>query len=313
MLDDIHDRLMEAKQRLRAKQKLEAMLHEVKTAQERERQKCRRHKEILALERADVDKLEGYGITGLFYSVLGTKEERLEQERQEYLAAKLKYKESVRAIEEAHSEIQRLETELDQYSGAQVDYDQLLEEKRRLLRRNGGQRAEELIQISERLGDLEANQKELQEAVQAGDLAEDALKHVQSELSSAENWGTFDMLGGGGLTTWMKHTRIDSARDQARVAQRRLRVFEEELADADKRLNVALDKIGGFSKFADFFFDGLIADWIVQSRVQEASKACDSVLDEVSATLADCRRQLSEVEQKAKQLAAERRHFIEQA
>jgi DNA repair exonuclease SbcCD ATPase subunit len=289
------------------------MLNEENTALERERQKCRRHKETLALEKADVDKLEGYGITGLFYTVLGTKEERLEQERQEYLAAKLKYEESVRAIEEAHSEIRRLETELDQYSGAQVDHDQLMEEKRRLLRQDGGQRSETLIQMSERLGDLEADQKELQEAVQAGDSAQDALKRVQSELSSAENWGTFDMLGGGGLTTWMKHTRIDSARDQARVAQRRLRVFEEELADADKRLNVALDKIGGFSKFADFFFDGLIADWIVQSRVQEASRACDSVLHEVSATLEDCRRQLSEVKREAKQLAAKRRDFIERA
>lgn len=78
MLDNIHDRLMETKQRLRAKQKLDAMLREERATLDRERQKCRLHRETLASEKADVEKLEGYGLTGLFYSILGTKDERLE-------------------------------------------------------------------------------------------------------------------------------------------------------------------------------------------------------------------------------------------
>ena len=53
----------------------------------------------------------------------------------------------------------------------------------------------------------------------------------------------------------------------AHTAQRHLRSFQKELADADERLGVSLD-IGGFATFADYFFDGLIADWIMQSKIE---------------------------------------------
>jgi len=53
--------------------------------------------------------------------------------------------------------------------------------------------------------------------------------------------------------------------------------FQEELADAGVRLNLALE-IDGFSKFADFFFDGIISDWIVQSKIQNASSVCSATL-----------------------------------
>lgn len=313
MLDDIHDRLMKAKERLRAKQKLDAMLREERTTLDREREKCRLYGETLSSEKADVDKLEGYGLTGLFYSILGTKDERLEKERQEYLAAKLKYDESVQAVEEIQSEVERLGVELNSCSEAQAEYDRLLEEKRQLLSAAGDGRAEALMDLSERLGDLESDRKELGEAVQAGESAKHSLERVQSALASAKNWGTWDMLGGGGVATWVKHSKIDSAKEEARVAQRRLRQFQEELADADQRLHVSLDDIGGFSKFADFFFDGLIADWIVQSKVQEASGACESALRKVSSALTECRRQLTQVERDAEQVATEKRKFVEGA
>ena len=51
-----------------------------------------------------MDKLEGLSLTGLFYSVLGTKRERLDKEREEYLAAKLKYDESQEAAKDLQAE-----------------------------------------------------------------------------------------------------------------------------------------------------------------------------------------------------------------
>ena len=77
------------------------------------------------------------------------------------------------------------------------------------------------------------------------------------------------------LSTMAKHSKIDSAKQHAHAAQRQLRRFQEELVDAGQRLNVSLE-IGGFSKFADYFFDGLIADWNVQSKIRKASSACSS-------------------------------------
>ena len=313
MLGDIHDQLLEAKERLRQRQKLKAMLHEAQEILKKEQVARSRHERVLTKERADVEKLEGFSLTGLFYSILGTKKEQIEAEKQEYLAAKLKHEECTQALGDAQQDVERLYVELGEYRESEAEYNRLLEEKRRLLTQAGDQSAETLISLSERLADLEADRKELQEAISAGNTAKRSLDEVRSLLSSAANWGTWDLLGGGTISTWAKHSKIDSAKAQARVAQRRLRQFQEELADADRRLHISLGDIGGFSTFADFFFDGLIADWVVQSKIQNASGACDSAISKVNAALSECRRKLPETEQEINQLKAEWQRLIEEA
>ena len=114
------------------------------------------------------------------------------------------------------------------------------------------------------------------------------------------------------ISTMAKHSKIDSAKEHARHAQRQLRRFQEELADADRRLHVSLE-IGGFSKFADFFFDGLIADWVVQSKISEASSACSSTISQVSAAINECQRRLAETEKDIESLNGRRQEFIERA
>lgn len=229
------------------------------------------------------------------------------------MAAKLKYEESTEAVEDARQEVARLQSELVAYGGAEAEYNRLIEEKRKLLVQSGDDRAETLITLFERLADLEADRKELQEAIGAGTRAERSLDEVHSELRSAENWGTWDLLGGGTISTWAKHSKIDSAKRQAQIAQRHLRRFQEELADADRRLHISMDNFGGFSTFADFFFDGLIADWVVQSKIQNASGACNSAISKVTAVLDACRQKLLETERQIEAVHEERQQFIEEA
>ena len=113
MLDKLDERLMQAKRQLRSKQKLESMMRQAKQVVREEQSKCSDLKDKLANEKADVDKLEGLSLTRLFYSVLGTKDERLGQERQEFLAAKLKHEEAVDSLADAQQEVRRLRGELD--------------------------------------------------------------------------------------------------------------------------------------------------------------------------------------------------------
>ena len=44
-------------------------------------------------------------------------------------------------------------------------------------------------------------------------------------------------------------------------------------------------EIDGFTKFADFFFDGLIADWVVQSKIHDSQNSVEQVKYEVSSVL----------------------------
>jgi chromosome segregation ATPase len=312
MLDELNRRLIQTKERLRSKQKLEAMLAQVQTNLRQAKQRSTTLTERLASEKADVDKLEGLSLTGLFYSVLGTKTDHLDKEKEEYLAAKLKYDECVEALDDLQAEADRLQHELEVFQSVEQDYERLIKEKESLLASSDDPRAESLLGLSERLTDLKSDQKELAEAVQAGESALGGLRQVQNDLQSAANWGTWDMLGGGMLSTMAKHSKIDSARQNAHAVQRQLRRFQEELADAGQRLNVSLE-IGGFSKFADYFFDGLIADWNVQSKIRKASSACSSAMSRVSSSIGECRQRLADTQREHDHIDQQRRKLVEQA
>ena len=82
MFDDLNGRLMQTKERLRSKQKLEAMLGQVQANLRESQYGSSGLRERLASEKADVDKLESLSLTGMFYSVLGTKREHLHKEKQ---------------------------------------------------------------------------------------------------------------------------------------------------------------------------------------------------------------------------------------
>lgn len=112
--------------------------------------------------------------------------------------------------------------------------------------------------------------REVAEAIRAADVALTHLSAAESNLQSAGNWGVWDLLGGGFLSTLIKHGKMDQAEEELSSARDALRRFAKELRDveAELPLNVRVDDFLGF---ADYFFDGLVADWLVQKRIREAS------------------------------------------
>ena len=312
MLPQINEKLLLAKERVRAKRKLEAILAEAQRQVQEEQQRCFKHRQLLGSEQAHVENFERVSFISLFFTILGTKSERLEKVNQEYLTAKLKHAEAVEAVKFAQMEFDRLEQRLIEFREADSEYARLVEEKHRLLVETRDQRAEALVGLVERLVDLGADSLELQEAIQAGTAALESLERVRAELRFAENVWTSDELGDDFKATKEKLSRIDTASQYAQAAQRLLRRFQGELADTSLRLHVAVH-IDGFSAFSQSFFDGLISDWVVKSKIQAASSACGTTIAAVSATLAECRRQLAEVERNTKAVNEQRLHFIEEA
>ena len=132
----------------------------------------------------------------------------------------------------------------------------------------------------------EGQRKEINEARAAGRSALNSLHQAREQLESARNWGIFDMLGGGFLSTLVKHSRLDDASRLMEDARRKLRIFQRELQDVQVPLEFRMD-IGDFLTFADFFFDGLIADWMVQSRIGEAREQVEDAIARVERILHD--------------------------
>lgn len=124
------------------------------------------------------------------------------------------------------------------------------------------------------------NQKEIHEAINAADDALIALRNAEKSLSSAGNWGIWDMLGGGMISTFFKHDKINRAQEELEEARNRLRIFRNELADLGSTADFDLD-VGGFLRFADYFFDDFFSDWMVQSKIRKGQQQVHQAIRQV--------------------------------
>ncbi len=134
----------------------------------------------------------------------------------------------------------------------------------------------------------EVMRREMNEAIQAGERALSSLKTAQSQLNSARSWGIFDMFGGGLLSSMMKHSKMNDASRYMEDAKRDLQIFQRELRDVNVPMNLRIE-VGSFLSFADFFFDGFVADYLVQSKITEAREQIADAIQMVENILRDLR------------------------
>ncbi len=127
-------------------------------------------------------------------------------------------------------------------------------------------------------------QKEMNEAIQAGENALYSLRAAREELQKAGNWGIVDLFGGGFVTNLIKHSKMDNASHLMENAKYDLKKFQKELRDVTVNTNLSID-CGGFLTFADFFWDGVVADWLVQSKINDAKRQVDDAIAQVEQIL----------------------------
>lgn len=92
------------------------------------------------------------------------------------------------------------------------------------------------------------------------------INEAEDKFKSARNWGVVDLLGGGLLVDLIKHSKLSSASNVMNEINYLLGELQRELKDiyipTDYRM-----QLGGFSTFADFFFDGTLADAYMESKI----------------------------------------------
>lgn len=266
-----------------------------------ELEKLKRQKKALyqqlQAEKIDVEKLESISLVNLFYSIIGQKTEKLDQEKQELAKAQLSYQEAKESVADISEDIQKLDQQIQTLGEPDLRYRSLLKEKYHRLLDIDHESGQEALVILEQIGNLKDEKTEIAEAIDAGEKVKDKLEEAQTSLSKAKNWGTADMLGGGMLTTSMKHGHMDDAKQATHEAQRLLRKFSYELNDIGRSFQTIIDISGGLT-FADYFFDGLIVDWFVQDKIQRSVEQVDEMSRKVEQTLT----QLEEINQEVNQL-----------
>ena len=127
-------------------------------------------------------------------------------------------------------------------------------------------------------------QKEIREAVQAGQRALQSLYSAREELNRAKNWGIVDIVGGGLISSLAKRSKMNNAQAYIEQAKADLKKFSDELDDVHdlQRLNIDTDD---FLTFADWFFDGFVVDFMVQDRINKARAQVEEAITRVETIL----------------------------
>ena len=295
------EQLRQLQEQLARKRQLESQAQELRRQRDNLSARVRELEAIKLQEQADVDKLEGRSLASFFYNVVGKMDEKLSKEREEAYAARVKYDAAARELEGAESDLRRCETELAGLRDCERQYNILLKEKSEAIKAVGGERAEELFALEQRISYLESQKKELREAISAGQSARSTADSVLSSLDSAEGWGTWDLFGGGLISDLAKHSHLDEAQGAIEHLQSQLRRFKTELADvtihADMQVNV-----DGFLRFADYFFDGLFADWAVLDKISQSQSQVQATRSQIESVLSRLNTMLSTAEREQVQL-----------
>lgn len=233
---------------------------------------------------ADVEHLEGRSLTAFFYAVIGKKDEKLDKEREEAYAARVKYDVIARELFAVEEDIRHNETELIQLRGCEQQYEKMLKDKADAIKAIGSQEAVKIFRTEERITYLENQMNEIKEALIAGETALSITNRILASLGSAEGWGTWDLLGGELLTDMAKHGHLDEAQKQVEYLQVQLHRFKTELTDITIHADMQVS-IDSFLCFADYFFDGLFADWAVLDKIKQSQTQVQNIKSQIESVL----------------------------
>ncbi len=275
---------------------------------EKLQQKLRELQGILQHEQRDVDALSRVTLSSVWLRICGTHEEVLRREQADVDAAALKCAAAEKELSEIRQEIAARRAKLSDLSYSERKYNDLLAQKRTLLA--ASPEGDALRKLEEKAAKLQSRQKEISEALDEGGAALHIAAKIVDCLKNAGGFATWDVLGGGLLADMAKHSELNTAQGLIEQLQRQLRRFRTELKDVHLDADIPVDS---FLSVADFLFDGLIADWMMKSRISRALSSAQNTQAQIERILSRLREEMKNTRQEEENVRRMMDHAIKKA
>jgi hypothetical protein len=264
---------------------------------------------ILEKEYDDLENLEKLSIRGLFEKILGNEKAQLEKERQEYLIAALNYNEAKKSLELLSFEKNILLKKLTNYNETKSELHSLIRQREQSLIIED-QLAKQLISdINKKIDANIANKRELQEAILVGLKVKKKFKKIVADLDQVVLWGNYT-LNQPDLHL-RKMAYVNKARDNAYITKQLLQQFEDELNDIYTPQNTPIQSsLILFRNFIHSFFENLISDWVVLTKIQNALTTIHQVNNKVIKILQTLQHDLNQIDNSLKELKRKKEEII---
>lgn len=225
-------------------------------------------------EKKDVARLEKQSLSTFVQNILGTYDEKLEKEKKEEVNAKVELDRAATLLESAHELLDILDEEVFR---REEELNLLRED---LMQTNPSFREQVTKQEKEKL-ELEQEEKEINEAIEAGERVLDEINGVLKELDSANSMATWDMFTDSFFIDLMKYDKIDKAEKELAYLERALERYQKELKDVDLETSLAYEELSQMSRAFDIFFDNIFSDWNTRDTIRRNIAMLEDMNNEV--------------------------------
>lgn len=259
----------------------------------------------------DDDRLEAVTLTRVVSALRGSKDDDLAREKAEADAARLRLAHTEAQLTAVQRELASAVTRVQTLSSAPTRFQQVLDDKEEALTQVDDPRAATLMELAEQRGRIEGEIRELAEAAEAAQTADVALREVAVKLDSASQWSTYDtFLGGGAVSSSIKHSRLDDAAAAATRADQSLAMLRTELADVDLAATSPRLDVDGGTRFFDIWLDNIFTDLNVRDRIRDGQRSVAHAANVVADITVRLAEQAAKAKTQLKKFETERHSLL---
>ncbi|MDU4937330.1 MAG: hypothetical protein E6X34_02610 [Clostridium sp.] len=292
MFEDINRELRECKDNILLKETLEEKLVTLEDTYYKKNKVLERLEEKLNKEFKDVEKFNKISVVNIIGTIFNFREEKLYKEEQEYLEAKLRYEEYRVTVEELKNDLETTKSRIESISNYEERYEELIQEKSELLKGLDLNKRLELEEIEDSINRYVKEGIEIKEAIDEAINCDFTVNSALKYLNDASGLATWDILGGGAVTSIMKHDAVNSAKKEIERLGYAITKLEKELSDINM-----ISISGNFnniesSYLVDVFFDNIFTDISVSNKIDSSLGSVRNVKNKLDR----CKEELYEKE-----------------
>jgi hypothetical protein len=213
-------------------------------------------------EQQDVHRLENLSVKQIFTKILGSTEQELERERQEYLDAVYEYNTALDHLEAVNYEYDLLVKKRESEQVVKPLLDELIGEKEIYLKRRSGEISKAIREYDTKIRITQSHLKDQEEALVAGEDCYVVLAELYNGLVELRNMMERARRSRQGVfSSYRKEQILKQSTRLAAVAQTRLNLYKKELFDVFKAAQVNFD-ISSFDEFVRKFYQFFVMNWV---------------------------------------------------
>lgn len=275
-----------------------------------------RLEQFLNKQYKDIRKIEKLGVRKLFFKILGSQEEQIEIEKQEYLQIALNFNELTKSIELMEFEKGVLQEKLKTKNAIELELKNQIEIREHQLLNYPNSLQAILKSINRDIDAKIGLKREIYEAKIVGTKLNRVLEKMIANLEDTQGWGEWDQWADPDKVEHhghmqMKKESIDKAQNLSYHAKQLLQEFEDELKDiyADRRIAISY-LLKDFSHFNNQYANDLLSDWVIHQKVNNVLSNVKSVRDQVRRLIASIDHEMKQADQSILYLETRKKELI---